>query len=455
MPATNLDETPEVTAEPGPVRAVAGRVVTALAMLVVWFALIFPDQLGRFTPGALVRLPIEGLLLVALGLVLSGAPRRVMATIVGVGLGLLVILKILDLAFFSVLGQPFNPRTDLSYLKSAVGVLRDSTGPFRTVAAVVAAVVVLLAVLVLVTRSVLRVTRSTTTHRASSAWTVSALAVVWLLCAALGVQVAGGRGRLHRGRRVHPPTGRPRPRRPGRVRHRAGCGTAVRLAREGRPDRVRRELRPGGGRGPGHRARGERGPHPGTDSLRAAGFSSRSAFLTSPTFAGISWLAHGTLQSGLVDRQPAALQQLLQRPAHAECRLQASRLADRRRRSRRTPRTGRRARRSTTTTRSTTAGTSATRDRVSATPPCPTSTRWPRCTATNWRDPDHAPGDGRGRPGVLARSVGAAAADGRLEGGRRRLGLRRHARAGTDAQGPARSIRTRRRPRTVSRSSTR
>ena len=37
---------------------------------------------------------------------------------------------------------------------------------------------------------------------------------------------------------------------------------------------------------------------------RAAGFSSRSAFLTSPTFGGLSWLAHSTLQSGVrVDGQ--------------------------------------------------------------------------------------------------------------------------------------------------------
>ena len=42
----------------------------------------------------------------------------------------------------------------------------------------------------------------------------------------------------------------------------------------------------------------------GTKPLRAAGFSSRSAFLTSPTFGGISWLAHSTLQSGLwIDNQ--------------------------------------------------------------------------------------------------------------------------------------------------------
>jgi hypothetical protein len=42
----------------------------------------------------------------------------------------------------------------------------------------------------------------------------------------------------------------------------------------------------------------------GTAQLRAAGFSSRSAFLTSPTFGGLSWLAHSTMQAGIkVDGQ--------------------------------------------------------------------------------------------------------------------------------------------------------
>ena len=41
-----------------------------------------------------------------------------------------------------------------------------------------------------------------------------------------------------------------------------------------------------------------------TSRLQASGLGSRSAFLTSPTFGGISWLAHSTLQSGLwVDSQ--------------------------------------------------------------------------------------------------------------------------------------------------------
>jgi hypothetical protein len=37
----------------------------------------------------------------------------------------------------------------------------------------------------------------------------------------------------------------------------------------------------------------------GTDELSKDGYGMRSAWLTSPTFGGISWLAHSTLQSGL------------------------------------------------------------------------------------------------------------------------------------------------------------
>jgi hypothetical protein len=37
----------------------------------------------------------------------------------------------------------------------------------------------------------------------------------------------------------------------------------------------------------------------GTNRLRSAGFSARSAFVTAPGFGGISWLGHSTLQSGV------------------------------------------------------------------------------------------------------------------------------------------------------------
>ena len=282
----------------------AARLITASAVLLVWFSLIFPDQLNRFTPGTFLRLPIELLILVALGLVLPGASRRTMATVLGLVLGLVAILKIVDIGFFSVLGQPFNPLTDWSYLKSAVGFLRDSAGPYRTGAAVVAAILVLVAVLLLVTWSALRLTRFTSQHRASSAWTVCTLAVIWLLCAALGVQVAGA------------PV--------------ASTGAAAFTRKE--VDAALTAEDPFATASGGELLTGLRGKDVlivfvesygrvaiedpaispevngvlsrGTDSLRATGFSSRSAFLTSSTFAGISWLAHGTLQSGLwIDNQ--------------------------------------------------------------------------------------------------------------------------------------------------------
>jgi hypothetical protein len=68
------------------VRAAAYVVVTVLAFLLVWFALVAPNQLPRLRPGAFARIPIEGLFLVVLVLVLAagrnppgrpdGPPRR-------------------------------------------------------------------------------------------------------------------------------------------------------------------------------------------------------------------------------------------------------------------------------------------------------------------------------------------------------------------------------------------
>ena len=48
----------------------------------------------------------------------------------------------------------------------------------------------------------------------------------------------------------------------------------------------------------------------GTTTLSDAGFSTRSAFLTSPTFGGGSWLAHSTTESGLWISNQTRYQQL-------------------------------------------------------------------------------------------------------------------------------------------------
>jgi hypothetical protein len=291
---------------------VAARTASAIAVMLVWFSLVFPDQLGRLTPGALLRIPVEGLLLLALALVLPATPRRVLAAVVGLGLGLLAILKILDMGSFSVLGRPFSPLTDWGYLGSAVDLLRDSVGRNRTVAAVGIAVLLLVAVLVLLIGSVLRLSRITTEHRASSAWTVSALAVVWLLCAALGVQTAGGPvAATAAAGFTHPQTDEalamddPLATTPASELLTGLRGKDVLVVFVESYGRVAVQ---DSAISPAVSAVLTRG----TEALAAAGFSSRSAFLTSPTYAGISWLAHATLQSGLWIDDQQRYNQLLQ-----------------------------------------------------------------------------------------------------------------------------------------------
>jgi hypothetical protein len=291
---------------------VAAWAVSAVALLLVWFAMVFPDQLSRLTPAALLRLPVEGLILVALVLVLPAAARRVLAAVVGVGLGLLAILKILDMGFFEVLGRPFSPLTDWSYLRSATGLLRDSVGPYWTVAAVGAAVLLLIAVLVLMIRSVLRLSRTTTRHRASFAWIVSALAVVWLLCVALGVQVGGGpvaataaAGFTHPEADETLAVDDPFAASPGSDLLTGLRGKDVLVVFVESYGRVAVQ---DSTFSPGVDALLTRG----TKALEADGFFSRSAFLTSPTYAGISWLAHSTLQSGLWIDSQQRYNQLLQ-----------------------------------------------------------------------------------------------------------------------------------------------
>src|SRR5947207_6571229 len=70
------------------------RVTTALAALLVLFALIGPDRLTSFKAAAFVRIPVEAVVLIPLALVLPRRARRVLAALVGATLGLLTIVKL-------------------------------------------------------------------------------------------------------------------------------------------------------------------------------------------------------------------------------------------------------------------------------------------------------------------------------------------------------------------------
>ena len=188
--------------------------------------------------------------------------------------------------------------------------LRDAIGSGATLVVAVA-LALLVALLALPVLALLRVTRVAAGHRGWTLRAAAVLGVVWVVLRVAGAPVASSSAAALAVDEVQAV--------------RAGLQDRAALARElahdrfaATPgDRLLTALRgkdvllvfvesygrvavQGSSFSPGVRAVLERGDA----QLRSAGFSSRSAFLTSPTFGGLSWLAHSTLQSGIrVDGQ--------------------------------------------------------------------------------------------------------------------------------------------------------
>src|SRR5580692_5017228 len=58
--------------------------ITVLSVVLVWSVLVAPDRFLQITPAAFARIPLEGLVLVAIALVLPVWPRRIVAAVAGV-----------------------------------------------------------------------------------------------------------------------------------------------------------------------------------------------------------------------------------------------------------------------------------------------------------------------------------------------------------------------------------
>ena len=166
-----------------------GAGLTAVAFLLVYLALALPRELDQLTPAALVRIPVEGLLGVALLLVLPPRIGRALAVVGGAALGVLTILKVVDMGFLSALGRPFDPVFDWVLLDNAREFLEASYGSTGATAAAVAAVVLTVVVIVVLALAMLQISRAVGRHRPTATRSVAALSVAWVACLALGAQL--------------------------------------------------------------------------------------------------------------------------------------------------------------------------------------------------------------------------------------------------------------------------
>jgi hypothetical protein len=281
---------------------------TTLATALLLTAMLAPQRLSTISAWTALRVPIEGLLALAVLLVLRGRARRVAAGAFGALLGLVLLVKGLDMGFGEELDRPFDPVFDWVLLRPAAEFLASSAGKPVAIMAVIGAIAAALAVVVLMTAAALRVSRAAGTHRTATVRVLVALSVVWTAAAATGVQVGADQpvAAIDAAAEVHDKV-----------------ATVVSDVRDLGPFRdsigvdafrgVPADKMLTGLRGKdvlltfvesyGKVALADPGVDKvladGTKRLQAAGFQARTGMLTSATFGGTSWLAHSTLQSGL------------------------------------------------------------------------------------------------------------------------------------------------------------
>jgi hypothetical protein len=296
----------------GRLRRTIAAAFSVLAVLLVWAAMVAPNQAHDLTVTAFFRVPLEGLVLIALAVVLPATARRVLAAALGPALALLVILKILDMAFFTAFARPFDLIGDAGDAGIGIETLRGALGDTEANLIVFGGVALAVALLVVMTLAMLRLTRVAAGHRRGSLGAVAGLGAVWLLCSVSGAQllshtpvastsaanyviheVGTVQGDIHdEGVFAKQINHDPFHAIPGSRLLTGLRGKDVLLVFVESYGQVSVQ---GSSFSPAIDALLNRG----TRQLGDAGFSARSAFVNAPGFGGISWLAHSTLQSGV------------------------------------------------------------------------------------------------------------------------------------------------------------
>ncbi|WP_232323522.1 sulfatase-like hydrolase/transferase [Catenuloplanes japonicus] len=285
--------------------------ITVMAGLLVVVALLLPNQPIGLTAGAFLRIPVEALIVAVLLLVLPGRARTAGAIIAGLVVGLLLLVKLADLGFFSVYARQMDLVLDWSLADDGITFLTGSIGRAGAIAAVVLAVALLLAVPLLMIFALLRLGRAFARHQTATTRGIALLTTVWLVLALVGNPVADRGASTFLTART------------GMVndalhdREAFAAAAAVDAFGSVPPSQLLTGLRgkdvlltfvESYGRSavedPAMSAQVGAVLADGERRLTASGFAARSGWLTSPTFGGYSWLAHSTFQSGLrVDNQ--------------------------------------------------------------------------------------------------------------------------------------------------------
>ncbi|MBN9152420.1 MAG: CDP-alcohol phosphatidyltransferase [Microbacterium sp.] len=297
------------------------HVVTVVAWVVLVVAPLVPGALATGSALMLLAVPVESLLFLLLLVVTPWRPAR---WLLAGGYGLLVVVAALlaglDLGFRFTVDRAFVPSADAGQLIAAYGVVRDAVGPVTAVLLVALIVVAAAAAAWGCAWAALRVAatmRRPASEGRRSRHALAALTAVWVCAALVGAHLAPGVPAAASD--AIGAIGSTSAREAAAIRQEAEFAAAERSDpyRDVPSARILSALRgkdvvvafiESYGRtavqGTSFSEGVDRVLRAGDAQLTRDGYSARSAFLTSPTFGGVSWLAHSTLQTGLwIDSQ--------------------------------------------------------------------------------------------------------------------------------------------------------
>ncbi len=299
-------------------RQVRATTLSVASAVVVFIAVIAPGLVSSGSSLALLRVPLEAVLaLVVLAVIPWVVARRVIAVVCALVFVAAILAAGLDRGFFAMIGQSFNVVTGWPNLVSAYGVLRDSTGPIAAPVILALLGLTVTALVIVLARSLLRLAGLARRHARAARIGASALTAGWIVLALIGAQLVPDEPV------AAADTVRVGMTKVGEVTSAAGEQAA--FARDVSTDAfagVPASDLLGALKGKdviiafiesyGQVAVQDTSFSHGVDEvlltgnrdLAASGYSERSAFLTSSTFGGVSWLAHSTLETGVwVDSQ--------------------------------------------------------------------------------------------------------------------------------------------------------
>ena len=293
-------------------RRVGAAVLTVLAGLLVFLALVLPREVGQLSLGAFLRIPAEGLLGTAFLLVLPTRARRVVAVLAGAGLGLLTLLRIVQMGFLAVVARPFDPVFDWPQLGAGLTLLEGSIGRVGMIGAVIGVGAVAAGLVVLMAMSARRLAGLMTRRRSASTRALVVLTVAWLACFTFGAQVVPSvpvaarsvGGFAYETAQQVPASLRDQQRfdEQSAVDAFRGVPAADLLTALRGKDVVLTYVESYGRaalENPAYAKTIDPVLDDGTRRLAAHGFAAKSAFLNSSVMGGGSWLAHATLLSGM------------------------------------------------------------------------------------------------------------------------------------------------------------